>query len=128
MKDALTSSSLYTTIDDMLMHAYYLNEKSPKKCHELNEVVASLRQCLEEDVMPAVRTRGNRPLHACGTRFVSHKVSAISRFIVRYSAYINHLIALHLLKPAAILCKTLQYDDVSVVYAIEALLINKQIN
>ena len=106
--------------------------------------------------MPAARTRGNRPLHACGTRFVSHKVSAISRFVERYGAYINHLIALSedssvksvdkqklkgyvckwrdgkillgcamvhdLLKPAAILCKTLQYNDVSVVDAIEALL------
>ena len=83
LKDALTSSSLYTTIDEMLMRTYYLHEKSPKKRHELDDVVASLRQCLEEDEMPAARTRGNRPLRACGTRFVSHKVSAISRFIER---------------------------------------------
>jgi len=83
LKDALTSSSLYITIDEMLMRAYYLYKKSPKKCHELDDVVASLRQCLEEDEMPAARTRGNRPLRACGTRFVSHKVSAISRFIER---------------------------------------------
>ena len=78
----------------MLMHAYHLYEKSPKKCHELDEVVASLRECLEEDEMPSSRTKGNRPLHACGTRFVSHKVAAINRFIDRYGAYINHLITL----------------------------------
>ena len=28
---------------NMLMHAYYLYKKSPKKCHELDEVVASLQ-------------------------------------------------------------------------------------
>jgi len=39
VKDALTSSNLYTMIDEMLMRAYYLYEKSPKKCHELDEVV-----------------------------------------------------------------------------------------
>ena len=32
----------------MLMRAYYRYEKSSKKCHELNEVVASLRECLEK--------------------------------------------------------------------------------
>ena len=94
LKDALTSTNLHATIDDMLMCAYYLYEKSPKKCHELDEVVASLRQCLEEDEMPSAHSRGNRPLRACGTRFVSHKVAAINRFIERYGAYINHLIAL----------------------------------
>ena len=100
-------------------------------------------------------TKGNRPLRACGTRFVSHKVAAINRFIDRYGAYINHLITLtedssvkpadkqkfkgyigkwkeakivfgcamlhDLLKPACILCKALQYDDVSVTDALEAI-------
>jgi len=68
VKDVLTSSNLYTMIDKILMHAYYLYKKSPKKSHELDEVVASLRQCLEEDEMPATKTRGNRPLRACGTK------------------------------------------------------------
>ena len=44
--------------------------------------------------MCSSRTKGNRPLHACKTRFVSHKVAAINRFIERYGAYINHLISL----------------------------------
>ena len=146
--------NLYNTID-MLMRAYYLYEKSPKKCHELDEVVASLRECLEKDEMYISRTKGNRPLRACGTRFVSHKVAAINRFIERYGAYINHLISLtedssvkpadkqklkgyigkwkeakitfgcamfhDLLKPAGILCKALQYDDVSITDALEAM-------
>ena len=57
----------------MLMRAYYLYEKSPKKCHELDEVVASLREFLEKDEMYISRTKGNRPLRACGTRFVVTK-------------------------------------------------------
>ena len=80
LKDALKGINLYNTIEDMLMRAYYLYEKSPKKCHELDEVVASLRECLEKDEMYISRTKGNRPLRACGTRFVSHKVAAINQF------------------------------------------------
>ena len=155
LKDALKGINLYNTIDDILMRAYYLYEKSSKKCHELDELVASLRECLEEDEMPSSRTKGNKPLRACGTRFVSHKVAAINRFIDQYGAYINHLITLtedssvkpadkqklkgyigkwkeakivfgcamlhDLLKPAGILCKALQYDDVSVTDALEAI-------
>ena len=37
---------------------------------------------------------GNRPLRACGTRFVSHKVAALGRLVNRYGAYVNHLTAL----------------------------------
>ena len=72
LKDAL-QGTVFSEIDEMLLRAYYLYEKSPKKCHELDEVVASLKQCLE---MPSAVTKGNRPLRACGTRFVTHKVAA----------------------------------------------------
>ena len=34
---------------------------------------------------------GTRPLRACGTRFVSHKVAALARLIDRYGAYLNHI-------------------------------------
>ena len=46
---------------------------------------------------------GNRPLRACGTRFVSHKVAALNFFVDRYGAYFSHLIALtedSIVKPA----------------------------
>jgi len=91
VKDVLTSSNLYTMIDEMLMHAYYLYEKSPKKCHELDEVVTSLRQCLEEDDMPATKTRGNRPLRACETRFLSHKVTDLLSVMVHTLITLLHL-------------------------------------
>ena len=87
-KDTL-SKTFFTTVDDLLFRIYYLYEKSPKKCHELNEVVAELKQCLEPGHLPA--EGGNRPLRACGTRFVAHKVAALERIIERFGAYISHL-------------------------------------
>ena len=33
----------------------------------------------------------NHPVHACGTRFVSHKVAALERVIERFGAYLAHL-------------------------------------
>ena len=91
MKDAL-ASTFFSTVDDMLMRIYYLYEKSPKKCVELEEIVEELKECLERrDDIP---DRGNRPLRACGTRFVAHKVAALGRLIDRYGAYLAHLTAL----------------------------------
>ena len=55
---------------------------------ELADVVDELRQCLEENDMP---NRGNRPLQACGTRFVAHKVAALGCLIDHYGAYLAHL-------------------------------------
>ena len=90
LKDAL-KSTLFSSIDEMLLRAYFLYENSPKKCRELAEVVALLQQCMQPDEMPD--KGGNRPLRACGTRFVCHKVAAIGRFIDRYGAYIAHITA-----------------------------------
>ena len=74
------------------MRLYYLYEKSPKKCRELNEVAKNLSLSLEDNEVPG--GSGNPPLRACGTRFVSHKVAAINHFVDRYGAYVSHLIAL----------------------------------
>ncbi len=91
LKDAL-KDTFFSSVDEMLLRVYYLYEKSPKKCHELDEVVAELKMCLELSEIPD--KGGNRPLRACGTRFVSHKVAALGRLIDRYGAYLNHLTAL----------------------------------
>ena len=93
LKDAL-KGTLFSSIDDMLLRAYYLYHKSPKKCRELDEVVASLQLCLEDSEMPTSSAGGNRPIRACGTRFVGHKVTAIRRFIDRFGAYLGHLTTL----------------------------------
>ena len=75
----------------MLLRAYYLYHKSPKKCRELEEVVTSLQKCLGDDEMPRSYTGGSKPLRSCGTRFVSHKVTAMRRFIDWFGAYLGHL-------------------------------------
>ena len=84
LKDAL-SKTYFTTVDELRFRIYYLYKKSPKKCNELNEVVAELKQCLEPGHLPAEGGR-NRPLRACGTRFVAHKVAALERIIERFGA------------------------------------------
>ena len=51
LKDAL-SGTLFSSIDNMLMRLYYLYNKSPKKCRELEDVVDQLKECLEPMQMP----------------------------------------------------------------------------
>ena len=67
-------------------------EKSLKKCRELEIIVTELRACLEEVEMP--NTGGIRPIRACGTRFISHKVDALERMVDMFGVYISHLITL----------------------------------
>ena len=124
-----------------------------KKCQELEEIICELRSLLDTSELPG---RGNRPLRACGTRFVCHKVRALERILDRFGAYLNHLVTLiedpstksidkqklkgyvtkwrncrillgcavfhDILKPAAILCKCLQSDELCIVSTIEAIL------
>ena len=48
----------------MLMRVYYIYKKSPKKCRELEEIVTSLKLCLDDGDMP---DKGNKAIRACGT-------------------------------------------------------------
>ena len=64
LNDALRTT-YFSKVEELLLRLYYLYEKSPKKCRELN--------------------------NACGTRFVAHKVAALGRIIERFGAYISHL-------------------------------------
>ena len=91
IKDAL-KSSLFSQIDELLLRIYYLYEKAPKKCRELDRIVEELKECLGPEDMSY--ERGNRPRRACGTRFVCHKLVALDRFVDRYGAYITHLTSL----------------------------------
>ncbi len=91
LKDAL-NSTFFATIDELLLQVYFMYEKSPKKCRELESVVEELEACLEPAEMPT--KGGSRPLRACGTRFVAHKVAALGRLIDRFGAYLSHLTAM----------------------------------
>ena len=81
LKDAL-SGTLFSSVNNMLMGLYYLYNKSPKKWHKLEDVVAELRECLEQVQMPT--TGGDRPLCACGTQFIAHKVTVPERVVNRF--------------------------------------------
>ena len=91
LKDAL-KSTYFSEADELLLRIYYLYEKAPKKCRELDKVVEELKECLEPSEMP--HDGGNCPRRACGTRFISHRVVALDRFTDRFGAYINHLCSL----------------------------------
>ena len=81
----------FDKIDHLLLKMYYLYEKSPKKCRQLQDVVESLKASFGEAQVPE---GGTRPLRAHGTRFVSHKIEALGRMIDRYGVYMNHLVSL----------------------------------
>ena len=91
LKDAL-QSTFFRTIDEVLLWVYYLYSKAPKKCRVLEEVVEDLKCCLDSSYFPSEGC--TRPLRACGTRFISHKVVALERLLDQFGAYLNHLIAL----------------------------------
>ena len=91
LKDAL-KKTYFSDVDEFLLRLYYLYCKSPKKCSELEDVVSELKECLTTDDFPI--SGGVRPLRACGTRFVAHKVRAMERVLDRFGAYMNHLVAL----------------------------------
>lgn len=82
------SSSLFTDITDMLLRLFYIYEKSPKKSHELANIVDDLR-CIFE-----FPSGGNLPVRSHGTRWITHKRKALLRVLDRYGAYIHHLCTL----------------------------------
>ena len=88
LKDAL-KNTFFSSVDELLLQVYFVYEKSPKKCRKLQEIVDELKACLDPSELPL--QGGNRPLRACGTRFVTHKVSAFGN---RFGAYLAHLVAL----------------------------------
>ena len=78
LKDALTGT-LFSAVDELLLRVYYLYKLSPKKCHELDEVIAALKLCLEPGDLP--NEGGSRPLRACGTHFVSPKLQVSASYL-----------------------------------------------
>ena len=149
LKDALKHTA-FDFIDNILIRLYYIYDKSPKKCCELEEVISDLQKCVVFD------DAGVRPIQASGSRWVSYKLNAMKRVLSRDGAYTSHLIALNfckdaklhgyasklidakyllgcafvimvclfvnLLSPYAIFLKVLQEDDIDIVEAFTSLL------
>ena len=88
LRDAL-KNTLFTAVDEMLMHVYYLYEKSQKKCRELEFIILELKACLTEEEMST--QGGSRHIRACGTCLISHKVAALERMIELFGAYFGHI-------------------------------------
>ena len=87
IKDALSHTS-FELIDEMLLRLYYIYEKSPKKCRQLEEIIDDIKNCLTFD------DKGIKPVRASGSRWVTHKLNAMKRVLSKYGAYTNHLTAL----------------------------------
>ena len=87
IEDALKGTE-FDFIDEMLLYLYYVYEKSPKKCHELQDVIAEVKQCIEVD------DEGIWPLRSSGTRWVSHKLNAMKHILSKFSAYTSHFTAM----------------------------------
>lgn len=71
--------------NEMLLRLYFLYEKSPKKCHELLDIVDDLKDVFE------VPKGGNLPARAHGSRWINYKRKALQRVIDRYGAYLHQL-------------------------------------
>lgn len=87
IKDALRDTS-FNLLDEMLLRLYYLYEKSPNKCTELESIVTDLKGAFQ------LNEGGVRPIRACGTRWICHKLSAMRRVLSKYGAYTAHLATL----------------------------------
>ena len=92
LKDALKANPTFLAVDEMLLRLYFLYEKSPKKCRELKDIVEAMASFVDENEFPS--SGGNKPLRACGTRFIAHKVSAMHGMVERYGAYLAHITSL----------------------------------
>ena len=77
MKDVLKGTT-FDAVHDMLLKLYYIYEKSPKKCRELEEVISDLKGCITFD------DSGIRPVRASGSRWISHKLNAMRRVLSKY--------------------------------------------
>ena len=84
IKDAL-KTTYFDSVDGMLLNLYLLYLKSPKKCRQLEEVIADLKECI------ALVEGGSKPIRACGSKWIGHKWNAMKRVLSRYGVYINPL-------------------------------------
>ena len=71
-----------------LLRLYYHYEKSPKKCRELEEIIADLKECMSFD------DAGVKPVRSSGSRWVSHKLNVMKCVLLKLWSCTNHIAAL----------------------------------
>uniref|UniRef100_A0A1X7TRH9 DUF4371 domain-containing protein n=1 Tax=Amphimedon queenslandica TaxID=400682 RepID=A0A1X7TRH9_AMPQE len=91
IKDSLKHTS-FDLIDKMLLRLYYLYKKSSKKCRELENIINDLKDAFQ--LNHGQGDGGLRPIRACGTRWVTHKLSVMKRVLSKFGAYAAHLTTL----------------------------------
>ena len=140
----------FDLINELLLRLYYIYENSPKKCRELVDIIADLKEFFEFD------DAGVKPVRASGSRWITHKLSAMKRVVSKYGAYTKHLAALSedktvkstdrtkikgyykkwiqakyilgcalfidILTPCSIFSKVMQFDEIDILGALTSLL------
>ena len=86
-KDAF-KSRLFKDVVDMLLHLFYIYQKSPKKSRELATIAEELKIVFE------LPKGGNTPVRGHGSRWISHKRKAMQRIVDQFGVYMSHLTSL----------------------------------
>ena len=128
IREAL-KNKYFSEVDNFLLQVYYVYSKSPKKCKELEDVVSELKGCLNPSEFP----------DGSGVRgYLNHLLALIENpttkpvdrqklkgYITKWrdcKVLLGCALFHDTLKPTAILCKSFQADEISVVSTIEAIL------
>lgn len=72
-------------VDTSLLHLYYLYEKSSKKTRELKLLYQEMKDIYN------IEGNGIKPVRASGTRWVEHKLNAMTRLVEKFGVYTQHL-------------------------------------
>ena len=116
IKDAL-KGTFFDNIDEMLLRLYYLYEKSPKRCRELEDIITDLKECLCFD------NAGVRPVRASGSRWVTHKLNAMKRILSKFGAYVlGCAVFVDLLSPCSMFSRAMQNDEIDILGALTGVL------
>ena len=74
-------------VDKMLLGLYYIDDKSPKKLSELTELFQHMKDMQVDDFELGTV----KPIRACGTRWISHKLAAMCVAFDKYGLFISHI-------------------------------------
>ena len=83
-KRCLKSYSIFSHRRNALQ-LYYIYDKSPQKCREMEEIITDLQQYLE------FNDGRVRLVQANGSRWVTHKANAMRRVLSKFGACTDHL-------------------------------------
>ena len=84
LKDAL-SGTAFADVDNMLLRLFYLYKKAPKKLRQLKEIHEMYKLGMD------FTEGGIRPKKCNGTRWISHKLSAMKMCLDKWGIYMQHL-------------------------------------